>query len=134
MHSLFVYGTLQEPRVMQAVTGKHFATENAVLQGFRRNRVRDQDYPGIVADLTAEVSGLLAMEVDAAALTRLDLFEGEYYVRENVNVVTEAKKIESCWVYVMSPVYVHLLTNETWNLSVFKDHFLQRFMSTYPHF
>lgn len=131
---LFVYGTLQDARVIRAVTGRTFASTAAILPDYRRNRVKDADYPGIVADITAKVGGCLLMDVDCVSLDKLDAFEGEYYQRIEVNVMDLQSRHYACSVYVIAPHWLHLLTNEPWSLEEFQRTGYQRFRDTYPNF
>ena len=67
----------------------------AILHGFKRHRVRDADYPGIVpvetstADVSADdtsVLGTLVSGLTDGDIYRLDMFEGGDYTKENVSV------------------------------------------------
>lgn len=62
----------------------------AVLHGYRRHRVRGADYPGIVAASSSSsrssVLGTLVTGLTDGDLHRLDLYEGDEYVREQVSV------------------------------------------------
>lgn len=133
-HTLFVYGTLQDGRVIRAVTGKVFPAEAAVLHGYCRYRVKDADYPGICPDASASVDGLLLHEIDDAALLALDAFEGEYYDRREVDVTVTSGLVHRCTCYVIHADWRHLLTAEAWTLEEFQRSGYQRFRDTYPNF
>lgn len=119
---------------MRAVTGKEFVTRPAVLPGFRRNRIINADYPGIVADPLAQVGGLLLNNVDATAMDALDRFEGEYYRRHPVCVTIEPPFLVDCSVYLIVPEWLHLLSDDAWSLEEFQRVGYQRFRDTYPDF
>lgn len=133
-HLLFVYGTLQDARVIRAITGREFNAVAAMLSGYRRTRVKEADYPGITVDSTTEVGGLLLTDVDTISLKKLDAFEGEYYERLNVGVVDATGNHYSCTVYVFKQQWLHLLTDEPWSLEEFQRTGYQRFRDTYPNF
>jgi len=57
-----------------------------VLEGFVREGVRGQRYPGIRRETGASTQGRLYLNVDAQELARLDAFEGDAYQRESVQV------------------------------------------------
>lgn len=133
-HLLFVYGTLQDSRVIRAITGREFNAVATTLSGYRRTRVKDVDYPGITADVSTEVSGLLLTDVDAISLEKLDTFEGEYYERLSVVVVDAYGNRHTCSVYVFKPQWLHLLTEEPWSFEEFQRTGYQRFRDTYPNF
>lgn len=133
-HFLFVYGTLQDPRVIQAVTGRVFPSVPATLSDYCRYRVKDADYPGILVQECASVDGLLLQDVDSASLAALDAFEGEYYQRREVEVVSAAGVVIQCFCYVIDEQWLHLLTDEPWTLEEFQKTGYQRFRGTYPNF
>lgn len=133
-HLLFVYGTLQDSRVIRAITGREFNAVATTLSGYRRTRVKDADYPGITANVSTEVSGLLLTDVDTVSLEKLDTFEGDYYERLSVVVADALGNQHHCTVYVFKPQWLHLLTEEPWSLEEFKRTGYQRFRDTYPNF
>lgn len=132
--SLFAYGTLQDKRVMRAVTGKEFPARVVLLKGYRRNRVTNTDYPGIVADSTQQVAGQLLQGVDEDSLHALDRFEGEYYERHTVEVSDQNGILHRCDVYVIAPQWQHILGSEAWSLEEFQRIGYQRFRDNYPNF
>lgn len=132
-YSLFVYGTLQDERVMRAVTGKVFTATPATLQGYCRYRVKQADYPGIVTDAAGSVQGLLLSVIDPDALDALDKFEGEYYERIAVRATADNTEYE-CYVYVIASTWLHILSDEAWTLEEFQRTGYQRFRDTYPNF
>lgn len=63
----------------------------AILHGYSRHRVRDCDYPGIVADKDpaiqkSTVFGTLVTGLTRANMDKLDYFEGGQYERRRVRV------------------------------------------------
>jgi hypothetical protein len=49
MANCFVYGTLLFPEVLQALLNRQPKAAAAVLRGFRRQSIRDQVFPGVIA-------------------------------------------------------------------------------------
>lgn len=87
--SLFFYGTLCHPAVLERVTGTggHVYVP-AVLSAHTRLRVKQADYPGVVPHTqSASVEGMLVNNLSHADIARLDLFEGDEYIRKDVEVV-----------------------------------------------
>src|SRR5690606_28905328 len=82
----FAYGTLMHAPIMAAACGHRAHGVPAVLRGFARHPVRGAHYPGIAPDPQGRVHGLLYRDLTAAALGRLDRFEGMQYVRRSVRV------------------------------------------------
>jgi gamma-glutamylcyclotransferase (GGCT)/AIG2-like uncharacterized protein YtfP len=126
--TLFFYGTLQFPAVLEAVTGRRLACETAVLDGYARFRVRGEVYPGIVAAAGAHVPGVICSGVDPVALARVDRFEGEMYRREPVQVRAgrdgHAVDAET---YVVRPRWRGLLADAPWD----PDEFARRWHDAY---
>ena len=88
--AIFTYGSLLFTEIMQAVTGKLFPSQSAVLRDYARYRVRGANYPGIVPAPGLSVEGQLYQDVDQAAVEHLDFFEGDLYRRISVDVDTES--------------------------------------------
>jgi gamma-glutamylcyclotransferase (GGCT)/AIG2-like uncharacterized protein YtfP len=85
--NLFVYGTLLVPKIWETVTGtRDLVSQSASLAGFEIRCVRDAVYPGIHASATAAtpVPGRVFFEVPDSALRRLDAYEDDFYLREEV--------------------------------------------------
>lgn len=109
---IFVYGTLLDPGVMAAVTGRRHKAWPALLPGYRRYRLRHRGYPGIVSETGASVSGCVYY-VDRPALRALDRYEDACYERRRVSVqVGEAG--ESAFAYVIPKPHRHLIDPRPW--------------------
>ncbi|OQE35489.1 hypothetical protein PENCOP_c013G03087 [Penicillium coprophilum] len=106
-HVLFFYGTLMAPQILHKVIHGQANPEPwqkamlqfqpAILHGYRRHRVQDADYPGIVAVLEPQnnsgnagtsVMGTLVSGLTDGDIHRLDRFEGSEYEKKRVNVRT----------------------------------------------
>lgn len=80
---LFVYGTLLDPDVRQIVMQQDLPpeqVEEASIHGFRRVHVPGRNWPMLLAHHgSGRVDGMLLHGLDAQALHRLVVFEGEEY-------------------------------------------------------
>ncbi|KAL2436996.1 hypothetical protein ABEF95_015853 [Exophiala dermatitidis] len=112
-HTAFFYGTLMAPGVLHRVIhGTHdpepwqksmLTVRPALLQGYRRHRVRHADYPAIVPRDSEEINnsstsspsapssswcvrGTVVSGLTEGDLYRLDIFEGDQYSRQKVKV------------------------------------------------
>ena len=99
--TLFVYGTLLFPAIMRRVVGRVLPSEPAVLRGYRRRRVRNEVYPGVLPSLGSNVKGKLCRGLDGATLCLLDAFEGPEFERRRVQVMT-AGGLRGAFVYVLT--------------------------------
>jgi gamma-glutamylcyclotransferase (GGCT)/AIG2-like uncharacterized protein YtfP len=131
MPSLFCYGTLQVPAVMQAVTGRVHKRIPARLPGYARFCVKDADYPGIVPSKTHETNGILYDDISAPELAILDRFEGDLYTRTMVKVVLEDSTSTDAWTYVIAEGQEGRLTGKPWSLDRFLESGLDRFIRNY---
>jgi len=104
--TLFVYGTLADPGVLQRVAGQSFVAEAAVLDGYRRVEIAGC-YPFIEPHAGAQVAGVVLTDVDQETLGRLDDYEDEgvLYHRRPVTVrVGDASR--ACEAYIGDRVQV----------------------------
>jgi hypothetical protein len=74
---LFLYGTLLDPALREALAGCALPARPAVLRGWRRVALPGGRYPTL-RRARAEVAGAV-VEVGAAALARLSAYEGPLY-------------------------------------------------------
>ena len=85
----FFYGTLMSPAVLTRVTGRppaNFVARSALLQNHRRHRVKYADYPAIIPTEGSTVRGTYVTGLNESDVRRLDVFEGDQYLRRNVKI------------------------------------------------
>lgn len=128
----FTYGSLMCADIMSDVTGLALVGQPARLAGHARHPVRDEDYPGLVPDPASNVVGVLYCNLDAAALRRLDAFEGEMYERLRVPVTLANGAGVEAWCYVVRPGFRARLLPGEWDFEAFlaggKDRFRARYV------
>lgn len=103
----------------------------ATLNNFFRSKIHNEEYPGIIAQANAVVSGILYFDLAAKAIGCLDLFEGEMYQRQEVEVIMENQDQATAMTYVIKPRYQHLLTDKEWSFSEFLAVGKARFEESY---
>lgn len=118
---LFAYGTLEDPEVVRALTGRSFAAIEARLPGYDRYLLRGQPYPGIVRSPGGVVPGTLYLGVDGDALRRLDRYEGPPYRRTEVTVATGSAGRVAAWAYVIPRGLRGMLSDRRWSPSADGD-------------
>jgi len=126
-HRLFTYGTLCAPEVMEAVAGRLFQASPARLPDHAVYRVRGADYPGLLPRPGARTEGLLWEGLDGAALGRLDRYEGDLYVRQQVRILT-GRGARLVWTYQVRPGRRGLLSGEPWDYAQFRERRLPRLL------
>jgi hypothetical protein len=93
----FFYGTLIDPDVRQAVLGRLAPemVEPATLPGWRRFAAKGVTFPIARPDPKAEIEGVLARDLSAAAGRLLDAYEGDGYRRTKVEIVAGGKTLSA---------------------------------------
>lgn len=126
--NVFTYGTLVIAEVMEAVTGRRFASVPARLDGYERVCVRGAVYPAARAADGGTIDGVLWLDVDARALDLLDLFEGDLYERRSVRVTT-SERARDAQVYVVPERHAARLDPRPWDLAAFRTQHLARYLA-----
>ncbi len=134
MKDLFAYGTLMSEDIMGMVTGRRFPATPGILRGFRRNRLRGEEYPGIIPSPGDEVAGVVYRDLTEDDWKRLDLFEGEMYARSTVTVELQDGANRQAQTYVLKPEFENRLSSEPWTFDEFLRSGKARFESQYRGF
>jgi len=136
--SLFVYGTLMAPSVIETVIGRVPAGCRARLAGFVRHPVHGRVYPGMIPSTSpsSTTTGFLYKDLTDLEMKRLDYFEDVEYTRRNVNVVLlenaeeQSASMLSTETYVWTNPVVELDTTRDWSYDDFckneLDNYLRR--------
>jgi gamma-glutamylcyclotransferase (GGCT)/AIG2-like uncharacterized protein YtfP len=125
--SVFTYGTLQIPSVMQAVTGKDLKPVAATLKGFQRFKFKGKTFPGIIKNSSSTIDGALYRNINEQTLEQLDFFEDVAYERCLIDV-TVGIETEQAFVYVTKDEYREWLSDEEWSLEAFKEFHLDNYL------
>jgi gamma-glutamylcyclotransferase (GGCT)/AIG2-like uncharacterized protein YtfP len=131
MINLFTYGSLMCSDIMFKVADQRIDFTQANLSNFFRSKITNREYPGIVAQRGALVPGVLYFDLSVEALGRLDLFEGDMYRRQDVEVITEKGGPTSAMTYVIKPQHADLLTGAEWDFADFLTVGKEKFKETY---
>ncbi len=131
--SVFTYGTLQIPAVMQAVTNKNLKAVPAALNGYIRFKVKERTFPGIVKNKSCSIEGMLYRDVEEQTLEQLDYFEDVMYERCLLKVQV-GDQTEQAFVYVTKDEYRNSLSEEEWSLEEFKRKYLKLYLRDISEF
>lgn len=131
MANLFAYGTLMCSDIIAATSGFKLPSVSGTINGYRRLRVKGEDYPAIIMDESASVEGLLYMDLPEAGWKRLDRFEGEMYFRARVEVKSNNGEIIPAETYVTRREYFDLLLDDEWDFDEFLGKNKKRFEKSY---
>lgn len=132
--NLFTYGSLMFPEVWNRVTGQPLTGQPATLPGHAARRLRGESYPVLVPDPSSKTCGILYTHISPEAMHRLDQFEGRFYDRVTVSVLTEDGKAQEAWTYrAANPTHPDILS-EPWEAEVFVRTHLPTFLEEDPGF
>ncbi len=94
---LFFFGSLMDLDLLRVVVGHDCAgvsARPASLRGYRTNRVKDDDYPVLVAQDDGIVQGRLIEGLEAEDIARIRYFEDDEYALETGTVETAEGPVE----------------------------------------
>lgn len=107
---LFVYGLLTFPDIVQAVTGKQYQTQPALLREHRRYGLSQSPLsaavPILIEEAAAITEGVLLLDLSAEDFAKLDQFEeidSGHYLRKTVRVESDGQWY-SADVYLAGPM------------------------------
>jgi gamma-glutamylcyclotransferase (GGCT)/AIG2-like uncharacterized protein YtfP len=143
--SLFVYGTLMAPEVMQTLLGRlPPSTRGTTVSGrYARHPVRNRLYPGMIIQTTqapakeessSVVEGIVYYNLQPNELRRLDWFEDVDYTRTELTVQLlnedddNASSTLSTQGYLWTNSIKELDTSRDWNFADFVEKDLQRYL------
>ena len=117
---LFVYGTLQNEQLMQAVAGDGVLRSSpATLEGYSVLRLTGDVVPKITPGSDKVARGLLFQNLSEAQIARLDLFEGAFgYFREEKSVHVDGD-LKPAQVYL--PPSEERLSGDPWDLADWEE-------------
>ena len=133
MKNLFVYGALMYEEVWEQIVSGEFEKSRAVLHGYRRLAVKEEEYPGLIK-ASGKVNGCIWYGIDEQNLEKLDTFEGEYYERVPVVAVDNEGNAVEVDVYSFKEEFNNLLESHEWDVNHFENTGLKKFISRYLGF
>ncbi|MFD6160762.1 gamma-glutamylcyclotransferase family protein [Nocardia sp. NPDC060256] len=120
--SLFAYGTLQFPEVLEVLIGRVPQRTTATAPGWRVAALPGRVYPGLVPEPNALAHGVLLAGLTAAEWAILDAFEDDEYDLRPIHLADSA---DPAWTYVWTaPV-----AQEDWHRGHFATHHLPHFIT-----
>lgn len=135
MQNIFTYGSLMFDPVWTRVVRGCYQSCPATLTGYQRLAVKGEEYPvAIPASPEHRIRGVLYLGVTPQDVAKLDDFEGEYYIRLNTPVITDAGEIPDADVYILRPQYRHIAAPEEWDAEHFRTIGIKAFMARYQGF
>lgn len=126
---IFTYGSLMFSTVWQGVVRGNYRSAPATVRGFKRLRVRAEQYPALVIDQNAEaLIGKVYFDVSFGDIARLDHFETSDYARVAIATLVEGK-------ISVAEAYLSLkpekLEGVDWSACEFAQNGIASFLATY---
>lgn len=134
MTNLFTYGSLMCDDIMLQVSGEQSRQQKARLIGFFCSQILGETYPGIRPDSKHIVEGVLYFDLSDKALAKLDIFECEYYERNEITVLCSPQGEIQAASYIIRPEYSNLLTGKAWSYENFLRDGKAKFEANYIGF
>lgn len=133
MAHVFTYGSLMFDQVFKRVVRGRYDSVQGCVRHFKRTCIRNHSYPVVVPVYSpTPLVGTVYLNVSTEDVHRLDVFEGQYYQRQRVQVSLEAHKPKSiAQIYVLKPAYRHLASSRPWSPQRFEQDQLEAFLNEY---
>jgi gamma-glutamylcyclotransferase (GGCT)/AIG2-like uncharacterized protein YtfP len=133
--NIFTYGSLMFPSVWQNIVKHSYDSQTALLDGFRRTYIYDDDYPVVLPRAGQKnLEGVVYFSVKHLDINRLDIFEGDYYYRRRAYptiLQDEQTQTVEADLYVLKPQYAHLASRRPWDPEFFARRELKFFQKRY---
>jgi len=131
--NLFVYGTLMYEQVWRRLVAGEFERKAAQLSGYRRLKIKNEDYPGLVRGI-GTVRGIVWLAVDRETLRRIDEFEATCYRRNSGVVIDDAGAEIPADFFVIKESFRAIVEEAEWDVEEFERRGLSRFIDSYAGF
>ena len=131
MIHIFTYGSLMFGPVWTQVVNRTYQHYHGTVSGFIRRSIINEQYPAMLpGPVNSTVTGVLYLDIDSEDLLRLDAFEGSYYGRQIVQVMTD-NNIFAAEAYVLKNSFRHILSDKDWDPENFEDQGINQFLGSY---
>lgn len=125
--AVFTYGTLMFSSVLEAVTGRSFASMRGRVHGFERFAVLGEVFPALLETGRRSTAGRVYFGVDDETLACLDRFEDWLYERRPVEVGLLDGRRQRAEAWIVPDRHASLLGDGPWDEGRFLRRDLQRY-------
>jgi len=132
MTHLFTYGSLMFEQVWDKLVQGHYLSQKATLNGYARRSVKEEKYP-VIFQANESVEGVVYYDISDEDMKILDMFEGEYYARNEVELLVKNEPIHAR-VYVLKEKYFDIIDPNPWSEALFATEGLKSFLVNYQGF
>jgi gamma-glutamylcyclotransferase (GGCT)/AIG2-like uncharacterized protein YtfP len=133
--NIFCYGSLMYPEVWNLVVEGNYKKQSGQIFGYCRKKIKNEEYPGLIAAKAEDsVEGIVYFNVSNEDLKRLDLFEGNQYIRVEVNCLLSHNSYLKTHTYIINPQEQAIVDREDWDKQQFEQNGLKKFLNKYKGF
>jgi len=132
MTHLFTYGSLMFEDVWNRLVKGNYLSQKAILHGYARRSVKGDEYP-VIFQANELVEGVVYYDISEEDMITLDIFEGEYYERKEVELLIKNEPVLAS-VYVLKAQYFDIIDPKPWSEALFATEGIKRFLSNYKGF
>lgn len=125
--NLFVYGTLIFEEILFALLQKRYISIPGLLRNHAIKKFSSAEYPGIIPDITATVSGKIIFDISQNDISILDTYEGIMYQRTKIAVSTNSEYYK-CQTYLVKDRYKAKLSQAAWCPLDFQKNSLKHYL------
>jgi gamma-glutamylcyclotransferase (GGCT)/AIG2-like uncharacterized protein YtfP len=133
--TIFVYGTLSFDEVISALLGRILKGTLGSITGFKRIRIKNKTYPGLVAaNSESSVTGMVHTGITPEELELLDTFEDDFYQKFKTEIKLESGDKIQALVYIIPKSNMQFATTEEWNHDGFGKNYLSDYIEMVARF
>lgn len=125
-YQIFVYGTLSFSEILSALLGRKVVGIPAKISGYKRIRVKDKVYPGLIA-FDGEVEGVFHEQLSKEEVALLDAFEDDFYERIAAVVTSPKGEGITASTYIIPKENLAFATDELWDRNAFAKRYLGKY-------
>lgn len=116
--------------LLVALAGKSFSTKFGVLRGYTQFVIKDEGQSAMIPFPDKLVDGVVYLDVDAESLARLDSFQGNRFVREDVSVEGEGGEWLEASAYCLKLSRKEILSKDEWDEDVYRGKYLRKALAS----
>ena len=134
MADLFTYGSLMFSPIWERVVVGSYTALPAVLKGYSRMSVLNEEYPVIIPSESGLCNGVLYKNVSERDLLLIDFFEGVEYERATASVSLlhlDKSFTVNAEIYRLNPDYSSIVGTTNWDKESFEKNGIQKFIQKY---
>lgn len=133
--TIFVYGTLSFDKVISGLLGRELAGSSATIAGFKRIKIKDKRYPGLIKSTPDSIiEGKVHTDIAAEELVLLDTFEDNFYQKIEAEVKLKDGQTKKAFTYIVPEHNKHFATKAEWNHDEFSEKHLQDYIEMVKKF